>query len=260
MARISPPAVADGEVQIMEFRMERVLYDFVVAAVLVLRRERPLPRLALLQLASRDDLNAGLLLSDCPCLGLLHSLGSRVGSRRSPDARTRSAGFRYVPEILLCKLQIGQLLTPLSVSPADATQLLTLYGTLRRSPRSSPPLAAAARLRDSPVAAASPRDRSAGSLCDRCQSDQRRMPTGRKGSNTRGAATRSDRPGGRRIYSCARRCGLWRCDRCRAQVRLAGRPGGAMDRCPRRTSILRLFHRPPDQCRPIGSGANRSNT
>jgi hypothetical protein len=41
--------------------MERVLYDFVVAAVLVLRRERPLPRLALLQLAARDDLNAGLL-------------------------------------------------------------------------------------------------------------------------------------------------------------------------------------------------------
>jgi hypothetical protein len=120
-----------------------------------------------------------------------------------------------------------------TVSPADATQLLTLYGTLRRSPRSSPPLAAAARLRDSPVAAASPRDRSVGSLCDRCQSDQRRMPTGRKGSNARGAATRSDRPGGRRIYSCARRCGLWRCDRCRAQVRLAGRSGGAMDRCPR---------------------------
>ena len=85
--------------------MERVLYDLVVAAVLVLRRERPLPRLALLQLAARDDLNAGLLLSDCPCLGLLHSLGSRVGSRRSPDARTRSAGSDTSPN-LLCKYKM----------------------------------------------------------------------------------------------------------------------------------------------------------
>jgi hypothetical protein len=34
--------------------MERVLYDFVVAAVLVLRRERPLPRLALLQTRGRE--------------------------------------------------------------------------------------------------------------------------------------------------------------------------------------------------------------
>jgi hypothetical protein len=34
---------------------------------------------------------------------LLHSLGSRVGSRRSPDARTRSAGSDTSPN-LLCKL------------------------------------------------------------------------------------------------------------------------------------------------------------
>ena len=58
-------------------------------------------------------------------------------------------------------------------------------------------------------------------------------PNRQKGSKAR-RGTNSDRAGGRRIYSCARRCGLRRCDRCRGQVRwpiasfrscaLAGRP------------------------------------
>jgi hypothetical protein len=83
-------AIAGGEVQITEFRMDRVFDDFVVAAVLVLRGERPSPLRALLQFAARDDLDAGHLLGE-PCAGLLHSLRSRVDSRLSPNATVHSA-------------------------------------------------------------------------------------------------------------------------------------------------------------------------
>ena len=75
----------------------------------------------------------------------------------------------------------------------------------------------------------------------RCQSDQGGCQSAEWDRGREGAATRSDRPGGQRIYGCARRCGLRRRDRSRAQVRLTGRSGGAMDRSPWRTSILRLF-------------------
>ena len=68
-------AVADGEVQIIELGMDRVLYDFVVAAVLVLRSKCPLPLRALSQLTARDDLDAGH-----------RSVAVRLGSRLSPDA------------------------------------------------------------------------------------------------------------------------------------------------------------------------------
>ena len=70
--------------------MDRVFDDFVVAAVLVLRGERPSPLRALLQFAARDDLDAGHLLGE-PCAGLLHSLRSRVDSRLSPNATVHSA-------------------------------------------------------------------------------------------------------------------------------------------------------------------------
>ena len=70
---------------------------------------------------------------------------------------------------------------------------------------------------------------------------------GRKGS-----AAGSDRPGGRRASGRARRCRLRCCDRGRAQVRLTDRSGGAMDRSPWRTSILRLFHQLSDRCRQWG--------
>ena len=52
-----------------------------------------------------------------------------------------------------------------------------------------------------------------------------------------------------RISGYARRCCFRRCDRCRAQVRLTGRSGSAMDRSPWRTSLLRLLHQLSDRCR-----------
>ena len=65
----------------------------------------------------------------------------------------------------------------------------------------------------------------------------------------KGLPPEADRPGGRRISGCARRCRLRRCDRGHAQVRLAGRSGGALDRCPWRASLLRLLDQLSDRRR-----------
>ena len=50
--------VPDGEIPIIEFRMDGILDDFVIAAILGLRRERVLPMSAISQLKARDDMHA----------------------------------------------------------------------------------------------------------------------------------------------------------------------------------------------------------
>jgi hypothetical protein len=96
-------AVADGEVQIIELGMDRVLYNFVVAAVLVLRSKRSLPLWALSQLTARDDLDAG------------HRSVGRP-PRLQPIARRPDAPALISHEATLrCKLQISQFLTRMSV-------------------------------------------------------------------------------------------------------------------------------------------------
>ncbi len=62
-----------------------------------------------------------------------------------------------------------------------------------------------------------------------------------------GAAAASRRPCRRRVSGRARRCGLRRRDRGRAQVHLAGRSGRALDRRPWRTGLLRLLHQLSDR-------------
>src|SRR5216684_8192076 len=48
--------VPDGEIPIIEFRVDGVLDDFVIAVILVLRRERALPMPAISQLIARNDI------------------------------------------------------------------------------------------------------------------------------------------------------------------------------------------------------------
>ena len=62
-------------------------------------------------------------------------------------------------------------------------------------------------------------------------------------------------PRGRRVSGRARRRGVRRRDRGDAEVHLAGRSGGALDRRPWRAGLLRLFRQLPDRPRPRRSSS-----
>ncbi|HWN49696.1 MAG TPA: hypothetical protein VNO18_07700 [Xanthobacteraceae bacterium] len=49
--------VPDGEIPIVKFRVDGILDDFVIAVILVLRRERALPMPAISQLIARNDVH-----------------------------------------------------------------------------------------------------------------------------------------------------------------------------------------------------------
>ena len=57
----------------------------------------------------------------------------------------------------------------------------------------------------------------------------------------KGLPPEATRPGSRRVSGRARRCGVRRRDRGHAQVHLAGRSGGTLDRSPWRAGLLRLL-------------------
>src|SRR5262249_58789268 len=50
--------VLDGEIPIIEFRVDRVFDNFVIATILVLRGKSALPMPAILQLVAREDIDA----------------------------------------------------------------------------------------------------------------------------------------------------------------------------------------------------------